>query len=262
MAKITLKEGHNPYPNPQICECCIHYVDMADDWSAPNYGCNNHSPRGQRISNTECYGFSPEDGVEERYAVNNDTEYSGISDNRLHNILGVARKAYQIAKDRGHDEKFARKMFMIGWLHDIGYEFSERQEYHPFESGEMMKLLFDAPQRKIHMSTGWDMELIYDYYTSPSYKAIVEHGKCPREKKVVEHGKCSREMTEEYIILSQANMLIDFDGMEVNVMTRLDGIKNRYGEHSDQYLTACDICYQIGLTPVNIAGNLTHSTHI
>ena len=26
---------------------------------------------------------------------------------------------------------------------------------------------------------------------------------------------------------------------------------NRYGEHSDQYLTACDICHQVGLTAVN-----------
>jgi len=245
MAKITLKQGCNPYANPQICQCCTHYVDMADDWSAPNYGCNNHSPRGHRISNTECNGFSPENGVEERYIVNDYTEYIGISDNRLHHILGVARKAYQIVKDRGHDEGFARKMFMIGWLHDIGYEFSERQEYHPFESGEMIKLLFDAPQRKIHMSTGWDMEPRYDYYTSPSYKAIVEHGKYPSEK------------TEEYVILNQADMLIDSDGKEVDVMTRLDGIKNRYREHSDQYLTACDICYQIGLTAINIAGNTT-----
>ncbi len=245
MAKITLKQGCSPYADPQICQCCIHCVDMADDWSAPNYGCNNRSPRGHRVSNTECDGFSPEKGIEERYIVNDYTEYIGISDNRLHHILGVARKAYQIAKDRGHDEIFARKMFMIGWLHDVGYEFSEKQENHPFESGEMIKLLFDAPQRQIHISTGWDMESRYDYHTSPSYKAIAEHGKYPSEK------------TEEYIILNQADMLIDSDGMEVNVMTRLDGIKNRYGEHSDQYLTACDICYQIGLTAVNIAGNIT-----
>lgn len=52
-------------------------------------------------------------------------------------------------------------------------------------------------------------------------------------------------------------MLIDSDGAEVSVMTRLEGIEDRYGEHSDQYLTACDVCYNIGLTSVNLAGNIT-----
>ncbi len=89
------------------------------------------------------------------------------------------------------------------------------------------------------------MEPKYGYHTSPSYKAIVEHGKYPSEK------------TEEYIILNQADMLIDSDGAEVDVMTRLDGIKDRYGEHSDQYLTACDICYSIGLIAINLASLTT-----
>ena len=95
------------------------------------------------------------------------------------------------------------------------------------------------------MSTGWDMEPKYDYHTSPSYKAIVEHGKYPSEK------------TEEYIILNQADMLINSYGEEVDVMTRLDDIKDRYGEHSDQYLTACDICCSIGLTATNLASLTT-----
>ncbi len=38
----------------------------------------------------------------------------GISEDRLHHIIGVARKAYSIAKEMGYDENFARRMWMIG----------------------------------------------------------------------------------------------------------------------------------------------------
>ena len=37
----------------------------------------------------------------------------GISEDRLHHILGVARKAYKIALERGHDEAFAKKIKVI-----------------------------------------------------------------------------------------------------------------------------------------------------
>ena len=40
-------------------------------------------------------------------------QFIGISGDRLKHILGVSRKAYRFAKDRGHDENFARKMFII-----------------------------------------------------------------------------------------------------------------------------------------------------
>ena len=75
-------------------------------------------------------------------------KYIGISEDRLHHIIGVARKAYAIAKQRGHSEEFARKMFMDGWLHDVGYEFSEKQGHHPHESGELVRLIMEEPSEK------------------------------------------------------------------------------------------------------------------
>lgn len=154
-----------------------------------------------------------------------DNKYIGISEDRLHHILGVARKAYSIAKEMGYDEIFARKMFMIGWNHDVGYEFSEKQSEHPDISAEMLMYLMGS----------------YD----ESYHAIEKHGRYTDNESV------------EWKILNMADMQVDADGTEVDVMTRLNGIKSRYGEHSDQYLTACDICYRIGLTAVNLAANIT-----
>ncbi len=156
--------------------------------------------------------------------------YIGISENKLHHILGVARKAYKIAKDMGKNEDFCRKCFMLGWIHDVGYEFAEKQSEHPDISADMLLLI-----SKDNAIANLD---------KPFYKAIKEHGKYPSE------------MTEEYKILNMADMQVDSRGNEVTVSERLDDIKERYGEHSDQYLTACDICYQIGLTSTNIAGNI------
>ena len=156
-------------------------------------------------------------------------QFIGISEERLKHILGVSRKAYRIAKDRGHDEKFARKMFMAGWLRDVGYEFSTEQAQHPHESGELIKLIAGDG--------------------SENQSAV--------EKAVRRHGRYAEEETEEYVILNMADMLISSEGKEISVLERLDGIRNRYWEYSDQYMTAYDICFKIGLTAENMAGKVT-----
>ena len=157
--------------------------------------------------------------------------FIGISETRLHHILGVARKAYKIAKEMGFEEDFCRKCFMLGWIHDVGYEFAEKQSEHPDISAKMLLLINE--------------DTVVSDLKQSFYKAIKEHGKYPSE------------MTEEYRILTMADMFVDSNGKEVTVSQRLEDIKNRYGEHSNQYLTACDICYHIGLTSVNFAANIT-----
>ncbi len=156
-------------------------------------------------------------------------QFIGISENMLHHIYGVAKKAYSIAKEVGYNEDFARKMFVLGWNHDIGYEFSQTQKEHPDVSSKMLISAFLE-------DTFWGAQ------TTASMGAILKHGRYTEDE------------TPEWIILNMADMLIDSNGKEVSVSVRLDGIKERYGEHSDQYLTACDICYRIGLTAVNLAG--------
>lgn len=153
----------------------------------------------------------------------------GISENRLHHIVGVARKAYEIAKERGHNEEFCRKCFMLGWLHDVGYEFSESQAEHPDMSAKLLACLADGNESKL----------------SPSVRAIKEHG------------RYSSALTEEYVILNMADMQVDSNGNYVTVSERLQDIKDRYGEYSNQYLTACDVCFSIGLTAVNLAGKIS-----
>lgn len=70
------------------------------------------------------------------------------------------------------------------------------------------------------------------------------------------HGSYTVNETAEWKILNMADMQVDDQGNEVDVSQRLEDIKNRYGEHSNQYLTACDISYRIGLTATNLAANI------
>ena len=144
-------------------------------------------------------------------------DYIGISEDRLHHILGVARKAYKIAKEEGFDEDFARKMFMIGWLHDIGYEFSKEPDNHAEESANLLLGILDAI-----------------YIKEDVVRAILEHGHIKRRK------------TDEWRILNMADMQVNSKGEEVTFDERLKDIKERYGEDSEPYKNSCDLCYIIG----------------
>ena len=158
--------------------------------------------------------------------LKNESKYIGISEDRLHHIIGVARKAYQIAKEMLYTEDFCRKMFMIGWVHDVGYEFSKNEAEHARVSSDLLHQLVccnHPDDTQISLRTNY---------------AIYYHGSCPDE---------SLSHNLEWKIINMADMLIDSKGNEVTVYQRLDDIKDRYGEHSDQYITACDICYRIGL---------------
>jgi hypothetical protein len=74
---------------------------------------------------------------------------------------------------------------------------------------------------------------------------------------IKKHSKYTENETVEWKILSMADLMINSKGEEVTVTERLEDIKNRYGEHSDQYLTTCDIAYRVGLTAINFAATIT-----
>ena len=231
MAKVNLLP-ENIRRGQDICCGCKYYVDK-DDYSWEyicNFRAKNDGAKMKKISEYECTGFEPDEYANSHWEISG-LNYIGISENRLHHILGVARKAYKIAKDMGKDEDFCRKCFMLGWIHDVGYEFSLVPEQHPANSAKMLLFLEDS--------------CTIQNFNKKSYRAIKNHG------------LYTSDLTDEYKILNMADMLVNSNGIEVDVMTRLEEIKERYGEHSNQYLTACDICKRIGLTAVNIAGNIT-----
>jgi len=131
-----------------------------------------------------------------------------ITEDRLKHMLGVARKCYNIAKERKHSEDFCKKMWFIGYTHDIGYEFVE-SENHSTESASMLA------------SFGCT-----DYNILTAVKS---------------HSKAINTHNEVWEILTLADMQVDSQGNEVTMEERLEDIKSRYGKVSKEYKTALEV---------------------
>lgn len=145
----------------------------------------------------------------------------GITDDRMHHILSVARACYTLAHDRGYSEDFCKRMFMLGYIHDVGYEFAQSPSEHSHISKELLELL------GVHDDIA---------------KEAIQH-----------HTMYTASPSVEWEILSLADLTVGSKGKSCDVIDRLQDIKQRYGEYSDQYLTACDVAHTVHLTADNLA---------
>lgn len=123
---------------------------------------------------------------------------------RLKHSISVGRKMMEIGKEKGLTELETKELFLLGYNHDIGYEFSEMGNSHNIIGGEILK------------------ENGYKYW-----------------KEVYYHGEINLEYQSIYLdILNQADMQIDKYGNDVGYEKRLEDIKQRYGENSNVYKKA------------------------
>ncbi len=121
-----------------------------------------------------------------------------IEENRWKHILGVAQKAKKLAiKFKPKDSKFAEDMFLLGMLHDIGYEFSEDSLNHASIGGEILK------------------RNNYKYW-----QEVALHS-----NETVEY------MTDELFILNCADIMTGINGEEFTFDERLENIAGRYGKN-------------------------------
>ncbi len=135
-------------------------------------------------------------------------DYIGIDENRLKHVLQVGRKAQGLARDVfGWDGLRCRQMFILGFLHDCGYEFSVHQTEHENLGGELLRTLGFAHWREV-------------YY----------------------HGKVTSEYSsDELLILNYADLTTSSTGEDITFEQRLEGILKRYGEESIQYVNALSL---------------------
>ena len=125
-----------------------------------------------------------------------------ITQNRWQHILGVARKCKEYAaKFRPDDSKFAEDMFLLGIMHDLGYEFMESNASHAAVGGEILK------------RSG------YRYWQEVSL-----HG-----DETVEN------MSDELFILNCADMSTGPKGEDFTFDKRLEEIASRFGKDADAY---------------------------
>jgi hypothetical protein len=133
---------------------------------------------------------------------------------RMLHCLGVARKMKEIANTLYPDnEEFAEDMFMLGLLHDVGYEYASCLGQHAEIAGKVLE------------RNG------YKYW-----------------KEVFYHGKPDVPYDSEPLrILNIADLHVNPDGRQTNVQERLADVKERYGETSSAYIDCCKLAGRLGL---------------
>ena len=105
------------------------------------------------------------------------------------------------------------ELFLLGYLHDIGSEFTDNQDEHAHVGGEILS------------------RQEYKYW-----------------KEVYCHGDPNTEYwSDALFLLNMADLIIDETGNEVNVKEKLDGIARKYGKDSKQFLDAEKLAKRIGL---------------
>ncbi len=122
-----------------------------------------------------------------------------IDKDRLNHSLAVARKMVEIGKSYNMDEKQLQELFVLGYVHDIGYEYEN--DKHGVTGGNILK------------------QSNYKYWQEVYY-----------------HGEVDCEYSSKYLdILNMADMQVDKFGNDVGYTKRLEDIKGRYGEDSIVY---------------------------
>ena len=125
-----------------------------------------------------------------------------ITQNRWQHILGVARQAKALAqKLKPENTQYAEDMFLLGLLHDFGYEFMAENQGHAAVGGAIL-------QRN-------------------NYKYWAE---------VAQHGSAQTPMNDELYLLNCADMTTGPTGENFTMQERLDEIGLRHGQNSAAYI--------------------------
>lgn len=130
-----------------------------------------------------------------------------MNENKLIHSIAVARKMIEIAKEYNLSDEEITNCFLIGYLHDIGYELAKDGKNHNKIGGEWLK------------KSGFKFwrEVYYHGEINPDYESI-------------------------YLdILNMADMQINGLGNDVGYEGRLEDIKNRYKKYPKVYQDCCRI---------------------
>jgi HD superfamily phosphohydrolase YqeK len=144
--------------------------------------------------------------------------YIKITENRLKHSLAVARQCYTLSIEKfNKSDFFAKQMFVTGYNHDIGYEYTmtDKKFKHNQIGSLMLEITFNLPNDK----------------ENKFINAIKYHGNpdTPEEYR-----------TLEWVILNLADLTIDSKGEKVTIEQRFKDIEQRFGADSKSYYDATE----------------------
>ena len=124
-----------------------------------------------------------------------------MDENRLKHSYAVAKKMQEIGKNNNLSDAQIQELFVLGFNHDIGYDFTQNGINHNMVGGEILR----------------DSE--YKYWREVYY-----------------HGEAETKYQSLFLdILNMADMQIDKYGNDVGYEKRLRDIAERYGIDSEVY---------------------------
>jgi len=115
--------------------------------------------------------------------------------------MGVARLCVELAKEMGWSEDRQRQAFLMGWNHDIGYEFCSCPEEHAFAGANI-----------IRSSLGWWPEI--KYHGLPKSHSLRIHNGKPYESEMLD-------------VLNTADILTASNGEQCTAYERLKELESR-----------------------------------
>lgn len=131
---------------------------------------------------------------------------------RMQHQLAVAHRVVEMAQRRGgYSEEELQELFLMGYLHDVGYEFVEDSSQHASAGGEVLK------------------RCGFKYW-----QEIANHG-------IPECAYASPELD----ILNCADMHTSPVGEPISYEERLEGIQERYGAESSHYKNAAAVIQEL-----------------
>ncbi|MCI6845344.1 MAG: HD domain-containing protein [Coriobacteriaceae bacterium] len=135
-----------------------------------------------------------------------------IDDDRLLHVRGVGERAEELANELlDWQEAKCRAMFMLGYLHDVCYQYSRNQLEHEEIGGELLKQAGYQCWREVY----------YHGVPEPEYQS------------------------GELMILNIADMETSKDGRRISMEERFADIANRYGSDSEQYTKAARLAAKL-----------------
>ena len=151
--------------------------------------------------------FKPSD----RRGVHLNMSINSIQEAKLLHISAVANLMYERAFEMTGDEKYAEEMYVLGFVHDIGY-------------------IFGA---KGHAEAGGDL------MTRVGFKyadAVSLHGEGDLDPD---------RLTQEVMLIQWCDMSVGPGGVRMSVAERLEDIGVRYGTDSKQYREAAKVAARL-----------------